>query len=775
MSMLKRFTGVMTAVMLLIVCITTTPMSVIGDDTKFGGYNWAPCQEYDTGTNWVNNAPEKLVADFSIVPGGQSAKAGIWTGSGGLAEDWSNYKSISMTVTNKSTADIIMSFAVQDSAWLWHESPDNNIPAGGSKDIVIDVAGAAWQQDGAGAYTNKIAGLFSVSRATLMIKPTGTGAQSGQVEFTNWKLTKSESGGEDTLNPVKGFQVDGNKLLDANGNPFVMRGLNFPYCWFTGTAAAEIPKIANYGANAVRLVLSNGNRADGQNWGKVNAASLRNVLNLCADNKIVAVVEVQDTTDAAHDDPKYLLDAAKYFIEMKSELIGKEDKVIINIANEWPSAWGQTSKWTSTYKEAIALMREAGLTHTIMIDAGGYGQDAATIHNGGKEVFNSDPLKNTMFSIHMYGTAGKNAATIKTNIDKVLEQDLALVIGEFGFDHSDGDVDEAYLMSYCKEKSVGWLAWSWFGNGGNVQYLDMVGGGNTPNNTLTDWGETVINGPNGWKETSEICSVFTGAQSNKLTVHFDANGGINAPADIVCYSEYLEFIFTIPEQIPTWDGFTFVAWSYFYFGDYWCQPGEEVELNETEHSLLFTPGESEFTITLDAIWKPNNIVNASKLTVNFDANGGENPPPDVVSYCDFEFYEAFFRFIIPSQIPIRDGYTFLGWSYNSDSTEPDHLVGEEVAYGVNFSMPGGIHTLYETLNAVWQPNIDVVMGDLSGDGEVATNDLIILAKFLTGRITTLTDTQKAAARLISGSDAIDADCLLALIKFMTGEVTSLPI
>ena len=29
-------------------------------------------------------------------------------------------------------------------------------------------------------------------------------------------------------------------------------------------------------------------------------------------------------------------------------------------------------------------------------------------------------------------------------------------------------------MQYCQEKGIGWLAWSWKGNSGGVEYLDMA-------------------------------------------------------------------------------------------------------------------------------------------------------------------------------------------------------------------------------------------------------------------------------------------------------------
>jgi hypothetical protein len=134
-----------------------------------------------------------------------------------------------------------------------------------------------------------------------------------------------------------------------------------------------------------------------------------------------------------------------------------------------------------------------------MVDAGGYGQSAATIHSFGKEVLAADPENNVIFSIHMYGTAG-NKSRVKSNIDGVINQGLALCIGEFGWYHSDGDVDEDLILSYCQEKKVGWLAWSWYGNGNPVQYLDLVKDASaspvlavqSTNGNSCEWGKKIV-------------------------------------------------------------------------------------------------------------------------------------------------------------------------------------------------------------------------------------------------------------------------------------------
>ena len=112
-----------------------------------------------------------------------------------------------------------------------------------------------------------------------------------------------------------------------------------------------------------------------------------------------------------------------------------------------------------------------------------------------------------MFAVHMYGTAGASEETIRQNLGYALDQGLCVCVGEFGYTHSDGDVGEAYLMEYCEEKGIGYMAWSWKGNSGGVEYLDLAV--EWDGSVLSeDWGEVAVNGENGIRQTSQICTVF---------------------------------------------------------------------------------------------------------------------------------------------------------------------------------------------------------------------------------------------------------------------------
>jgi mannan endo-1,4-beta-mannosidase len=321
------------------------------------------------------------------------------------------------------------------------------------------------------------------------------------------RIEEGEGGDDDVFPPadVDGFKVDGSKLLDANNNEFVMRGVNMAWTWYKQNGMAQLEAIARAKANTVRIVLSNGKQ-----WTKDNAATVASLIQKCEELKMIAVLEVHDVTGS--DLISDLEGAARYFAEIKNVLIGKESTVIINIANEWHNN-SSAENWRDGYLSAISIIRDAGLRHNVMIDAGGYGQNAATIHSYGKALLAADPEHNLIFSIHMYGGAG-NTNNVKRSIDGVINQDLALCIGEFGWYHSDGNVDEDLIISYCKEKNVGWLAWSWYGNGSPVEYLDMVTDPadetavNSPvyEGVGCNWGEKIINA---WVEEARTCSVFS--------------------------------------------------------------------------------------------------------------------------------------------------------------------------------------------------------------------------------------------------------------------------
>ncbi|MFI1195558.1 cellulase family glycosylhydrolase [Micromonospora sp. NPDC020750] len=299
-----------------------------------------------------------------------------------------------------------------------------------------------------------------------------------------------------------GFSVANGKLYDANGTEFVMRGVNHAHTWYA-QQTSSFANVKALGANTVRVVLASGDR-----WAKNDTADVANVISLCKANKLICVLEVHDTTGYGEQSGAITLDrAVDYWLSISSALAGQEKYVIVNIGNE-PYGNQGYGTWATDSANAIKRLRAAGLTHTIMVDAPNWGQDwSFTMRDNAASVFAADPQKNTVFSIHMYGVFD-TAAEISDYLGRFRTAKLPIVVGEFGFDHSDGNPDEDTILSYSQANGIGYLGWSWSGNGGGVEYLDMATNFNPA--ALTTWGQRIFNGANGIRATSREASVYGG-------------------------------------------------------------------------------------------------------------------------------------------------------------------------------------------------------------------------------------------------------------------------
>ncbi|MFV2084438.1 cellulase family glycosylhydrolase [Micromonospora sp. LOL_021] len=299
-----------------------------------------------------------------------------------------------------------------------------------------------------------------------------------------------------------GLHVSDGRLVEANGTPFVLRGVNHAHTWYP-SQTNSFANIKSLGANAVRVVLSNGHR-----WTRNDASDVANVISLCKANRLICVLEVHDTTGYGEEGAAATLaSAADYWIGLASVLRGQENYVIINIGNE-PFGNSGYQNWASHTTSAVQRLRAAGFEHAIMVDAPNWGQDwTFTMRDNAQAVWNADPARNLIFSIHMYGVFD-TAAEISDYLGRFRSAGLPIVVGEFGHNHSDGNPDEDSILSYTSQHGIGWLGWSWSGNSGGVEYLDMVNNFNV--NSLTSWGQRLFNGTNGIRETAREATVYSG-------------------------------------------------------------------------------------------------------------------------------------------------------------------------------------------------------------------------------------------------------------------------
>ncbi|WP_063736461.1 glycoside hydrolase family 5 protein [Streptomyces sp. RTd22] len=303
------------------------------------------------------------------------------------------------------------------------------------------------------------------------------------------------------LQAAAGLHVAGGKLVEGNGSPFVMRGVNHAHTWYATRTTQALADIKALGANTVRVVLSTGDR-----WTRNDTADVANVVAQCKRNRLICVLEAHDTTGYGEQGGAITLSrAADYWISVRTALTGQESYVIVNLGNE-PYGNTNATAWTADTKAAVQKLRTAGIHHALMADAPNWGQDwSFTMRDNAASVLAADPDHNTVFSVHMYGVFD-TAAEVTDYLTRFVKAELPLVVGEFGHNHSDGNPDETAIMANAQTLGVGYLGWSWSGNSGGVEYLDMATGFNAA--SLTSWGQRIFKGANGIGSTSREASVY---------------------------------------------------------------------------------------------------------------------------------------------------------------------------------------------------------------------------------------------------------------------------
>lgn len=350
---------------------------------------------------------------------------------------------------------------------------------------------------------------------TLTSVTVGEGGGSGDEPGGN---TGGNTGGG-TVTTGEGFHTSGTKLLDANGNEFIMRGVNYSWCWQYGngdgnTADDVIPAAKRIGANVIRIQLADGGN---RSWKKPTAAELSNLIKLCEDNKLIAIFNTHDETGS--DKVSELERAANFWISYKDLLNAHRATVLINISNEWYGSW-EADPWAAGYEKVIPMMRNAGIKNTLVVDCAGYGQYPASIPKAGAKVLAADKDKNLIFSEHLYDCF-PSASDVDKAIDDALTVGAPVIVGEFSYNHKGQSVAWQEILDHCQAKGLGYLGWSWTGNGGGTEACDMFGGYDESN--MKENGKCIILGRNGIKQTSKECSVFSGIKGGGGNVSADAN------------------------------------------------------------------------------------------------------------------------------------------------------------------------------------------------------------------------------------------------------------
>lgn len=310
------------------------------------------------------------------------------------------------------------------------------------------------------------------------------------------------------------WSVSGGQILDPKGNPFIYRGVSLGMLSSVVLLPQVYADIAATGANAIRIPIDN-----------LTPTQAEVHVNLCKQHKLVCVFS--HTLSAGYVDNNvapsslHLLDVWGRHADL---LKANEDYVVIDLASAVAGNIAWLDYYTSIHQTGIFFVRNIWeLKNQVIISGGNWGQDwGFMMRDNAEALMNLDPMKNIVFSVHMY-EAYRDEQSVRSYLEDFTALNLPIIVGEFGpikrdrireyknpFNTLDVDVDA--IMEISQELGVGYLGWSWSGYRPNTDpakdftALNLVT--DFDPQQLTPWGDQLINGNYGIQATAVPATHF---------------------------------------------------------------------------------------------------------------------------------------------------------------------------------------------------------------------------------------------------------------------------
>jgi hypothetical protein len=335
------------------------------------------------------------------------------------------------------------------------------------------------------------------------------------------------------------LHVEGNRLVDTDGNPVFLRGVNRSgteyrcvqaredtspeHYFFDGPSDAEsIAAMATWAINAVRVPLNetcwlgiNGvlPESSGENY----RVAIESYVGLIRDAGLYPILDLHwaapGTFQARRLQPMPNRDHSAEFWRSVAERFKHDERVVFEPYNEafpagnsnGPAAWDcwqngctsdlvvRTGETSSPYEavgvgELVAAIRETGARNLILL--------------GGVQYSNTldewlarsplDPEENLAASWHAYNNNPCRTAECWNGVPKAVAQTIPVVATELGQNDCGASEFVAPLLDFLDENGSGYLAWSWNAFGecrppGSMPYAN-------PWSLVTDYASATPNG-----------------------------------------------------------------------------------------------------------------------------------------------------------------------------------------------------------------------------------------------------------------------------------------
>jgi len=343
--------------------------------------------------------------------------------------------------------------------------------AGGSSPYSWSIASgslpAGLTLSSAGVITGTPSAAGTVSGIVLKVTDSANASASANASIAVAASTKVA---RPAYNTGSGFFVYNGQLYDPNGNLFRIRGLNQNHFDVNSSQAMlkAQPNTVRYGMWRINTAPTTPNASTYES-GAYTQHIANGQFTIITD--FVSTPADGNVATSGSANATLLADVVTWWVNNESTFAPIMNQIAINIANEWGPPLGGINNsdpnWASAYESAIPRLRAAGYTCPLVIDSGSWGEDFADFLNYATAVFNSDPQKNVIFSLHVYSNA---ASALSENILPQLaalsaSQGMAFIVGEFGPGRNIGPaptlVTPGQIIQTAEANGLGWMAWAW--------------------------------------------------------------------------------------------------------------------------------------------------------------------------------------------------------------------------------------------------------------------------------------------------------------------------
>jgi endoglucanase len=249
------------------------------------------------------------------------------------------------------------------------------------------------------------------------------------------------------------LSVKGTQLVDAKGEPIVLRGMSFGWHnWWPQYWNEDVVRWMRDDWNCTVLRAAMGVEPNDGFLARPEAskALVKTVVDACIKDGLYVIIDWHDHAAERH------LEQAKAFFAEMAQTYGRYPNVIYEIYNEPLAVPWDTVK--SYSEQVIAAIREKDPNNVILVGCPHWDQDIHSVASGPIQ-----GVTNVMYTVHFYAATHKES--LRKRSDGALEKGVPIFVSEYGGCNSAGngalDMDQwKAWVDWMEARKISWCCWS---------------------------------------------------------------------------------------------------------------------------------------------------------------------------------------------------------------------------------------------------------------------------------------------------------------------------